>query len=354
MKPAFRVPLLVGGAIALAAGVLAGLARLGWGAPRADLAPWHGPLMVCGFFGTVIALERAVALGARWAYLGPLFAAVCGLALVAGAPPATAAASAVFGAFVLVAASIAAYRRAPALHGLTLVMGALALLGGNALWFHDFGFASVIPAWLAFFVLTIAGERLELARVLPPKPVARRVFVLLVAVILAGAAIASFAPRAGTLVAALGCLGLAAWLARNDIARRTARAGKLTGFIGRALLSGYVWLAIGSIALLEGGAQYGSLATDAGLHAILLGFVFAMVIGHAPIIFPAILHVKLPYSPAFYVPLVLLHASVLLRVAGDALADAQMRAWGGIGNAIAVAAFVLTMAGTAVRAARSG
>lgn len=41
-----------------------------------------------------------------------------------------------------------------------------------------------------------------------------------------------------------------------------------------------------------------------------------MVFGHAAIIFPAVLKVKIPYHPAFYVPLALLHASLALRVAG--------------------------------------
>lgn len=64
---AVRLPLLALGMLALVAGVAGGLARLGGHAllPGAAAA-WHGPLMVGAFFGTVIALERAVALGARW------------------------------------------------------------------------------------------------------------------------------------------------------------------------------------------------------------------------------------------------------------------------------------------------
>jgi hypothetical protein len=53
----------------------------------APLAALHGALMVSGFFGTVIALERAVALGHRWAYLGLLSGGLGGFALIAGAPP---------------------------------------------------------------------------------------------------------------------------------------------------------------------------------------------------------------------------------------------------------------------------
>ena len=66
-----RAPLLVLAFASLFAGMAAGLARLGWPfpAPVAELAALHGPLMACGFFGTVISLERAVALSRRWALL---------------------------------------------------------------------------------------------------------------------------------------------------------------------------------------------------------------------------------------------------------------------------------------------
>src|SRR5689334_1478813 len=72
---ASRAALLAAALAALVAGVLAGLARLGWDLPPADrLAMLHGPLMVSGFFGALIGLERAVAVGRPAAYLAPLAA----------------------------------------------------------------------------------------------------------------------------------------------------------------------------------------------------------------------------------------------------------------------------------------
>ncbi len=38
----------------------------------ARLSQWHGPFMTLGFIGTVICLERAVALDRTWGYLAPL------------------------------------------------------------------------------------------------------------------------------------------------------------------------------------------------------------------------------------------------------------------------------------------
>jgi hypothetical protein len=107
IPPALRAPLLIGAFLSLAAGIGAGLARMGWDEPAAvaALIMWHGPLMICGFFGTVISLERAVALGARWTYLGPLFAAIGGLTLVTGGSGRRQTASLTLGSLVLVAAS---------------------------------------------------------------------------------------------------------------------------------------------------------------------------------------------------------------------------------------------------------
>ena len=51
-------------ALALLAGLWAGLLRLGWQLPPLSLRlpAQHGPLMVTGFPGTLISPERAVAL----------------------------------------------------------------------------------------------------------------------------------------------------------------------------------------------------------------------------------------------------------------------------------------------------
>ncbi|MCB0184615.1 MAG: hypothetical protein KDE31_10125, partial [Caldilineaceae bacterium] len=82
-----RLPLLAGALLALLVGLWAGLLRVGWNWPLLlpTLPLSHGPLMINGFLGTLIGLERAVALGKRWAYLAPLSAATGTLLLVLGA-----------------------------------------------------------------------------------------------------------------------------------------------------------------------------------------------------------------------------------------------------------------------------
>ncbi|MGH3422548.1 MAG: hypothetical protein ACRDOD_23490, partial [Streptosporangiaceae bacterium] len=74
--------------VLLIGGLWEGLVYLGLplAAGQRGLHVDHGPLMVLGFLGTLIALERAVALGPAWAYLAPAGAAVGGLAVICNAP----------------------------------------------------------------------------------------------------------------------------------------------------------------------------------------------------------------------------------------------------------------------------
>jgi hypothetical protein len=353
LKPLQRLPLLVLGFVALFVGAGAGLARLGWPMPTlaATASAMHGPLMICGFFGVVIALERAVAIGRLWAYLGALAAGlgtVLNLAGVAVLAPWFWAA----GAAVLLAASLDVVRRQPALFTVTMALGAAGWLVGTVGLATGSAVHEVLPWWLAFLVLTIAGERLELSRFMPPSRLATGSFAAILVGIIVGLA-GSRSPWGEPLFAA-ALLALALWLVKQDIARRTVRGRGLTRFIAVCLLSGYLWLALGAaVALGSGGLLPGTPAYDAALHAILLGFVFAMVFGHAPIIFPAVLRVAVPYHASFYVPLALLHLSLVIRLAGDATGRFEILRIGGALNALALAAFIVGTVSAVVRGRRS-
>jgi hypothetical protein len=209
--------------------------------------------------------------------------------------------------------------------------------------------SAAVPWWTGFLVLTIAGERLELSRFLPPSPFARTAFAVIVAAILGSLVVSIFFPQAGSAAQAAGLLALALWLARQDIARRTVRERGLTRFIAVCLLSGYAWLGAGAMLLLADGILPTPGARDAGLHAVLLGFVFSMVFGHAPIIFPAVTRAAMPYHWSFYIPLVLLQASLAIRIAGDLSEVADWRRLGGMANAAALLLFVLGTIAAVVR-----
>ncbi len=344
----FRLPLLILGFASLVSGVLAGLARLGWKIPlpSAQMELMHGPLMVCGFLGTVIGLERAVALGYRWAYVGPLLTGLGGIALLLGFPFPMGAIAMVFGSAWLLTGTILIMLRQRELFMVTMALGAASWLAGNLLWLSGTPVHGVAALWINFLVLTIAGERLELSRFLPPSPGAKQIFAIILAVLLAGGFLSG--TSIGIVMYGIGLLGVALWLLQKDIARRTIKEHGLTRFIAVCLLSGYAWLAIGSITLLTAGNLAG-VAYDAVLHSILIGFVFSMIFGHAPIIFPAVVRVKMPYHWTFYLPLLALHTSLIIRLVGDGMTLPWLRSLGALLNAAALLLFILSSISSVIR-----
>ncbi len=340
----YRIPWLLAAAVALAVGLWAGLARLGWLFP--PLVPHHatahGPLMVGGFLGALIGLERAVALGRWWGYLTPALAAASTL-WVLGRPEQRPAAWLLSAAgFIACAVFIQMLRRRDDLATRTMALGAAAWFLGNVQWALSGLVLIAVPWWVAFVVLTILGERLELARVLAPPPRARVGFILCL-ILLFGGLFAAYANHdLGMRAFGAGLVAFAVWGLRWDLARRTLRAkqDKLR-FTATAILGGYFWLAVSGAFMIIMGQRLGGLPWDAALHALFLGFVFSMIFAHAPIVAGIVLGRELIYSPAFYVHLALLHLSLALRVGGDLLGSADGRGYGALLNLAAIVVFLL-------------
>ena len=344
-----RLLLLAFGGVALAAGLAAGEGRLGWPAAGVDLMAVHGPLMVCGFFGTVIGLERAVALGRRWGYGSPAATALGGILLIAGRPVAGALAL-TLGSLIFTLMSAAVLKRQMEVFTAVLGLGGACWLAGDLVWLAGGAPMDAVPLWAGFLVLTIAGERLELSRFLPPWRWRIPTLAPVLALLLAGAGVAVAGLEAAWTLFGLGLMGLTLWSLRNDVVRRTIRQPGLTRYVAVCLLSGYAWAAVAGALMLGLTPGEGGMRFDAALHALFLGFVFSMVFGHAPVILPAVLRIAVPYKPYFYGPLVLLHASLILRLAGDLAEIHALRQWGGLANAAALAVFIVTLLATVIRA----
>lgn len=346
------------GGLSLLAGLGGAMVLLGLSlsSVTVHLAGAHGLLMTLGFLGTMIALERAVALGARWAYLAPLGSGLGAVALVVGAPSVVSGALLLAGGLVLVAMYVAFDRIDPALHIRTQAAAAVAWPVATLLWLTGHPVSELVPWLVTFLVLIIAGERLELSRLGRLTPRARLGFVGAVALLYAGVVLTLVAPVVGWRLAGVGMLALAVWLAGHDLARRTVRMSGVTRYIAVCLLAGYVWLAVTGL-LWVGFGPMGGLAYDAMLHSVFLGFVMSMVFGHAPVIIPAVLRVPLPYRPRFYGHLALLHASLVVRiVGGDLLGSTALWQLGGVLGVVALLVFVVSSAAAVVEglSARSG
>ena len=342
-RPA-RLALLALGGAALVAGLTGALVLIGTPMPEGTvrLAASHGILMTLGFLGTLISLERAVALGRPWGYAAPLMTGAGGLALIAGAAAANAAVALAAGGAVFVAMYVAFSRIQRSLHLVVEAVGAGAWPVAAVLVATGQPTSVVVPWLAAFLVLTVMGERLELSALVRPSAPARAAFIVAAESFVGGVTLALVLPDAGVRIAGAGLLGIAAWAARYDLARRTIHARGVTRFIAACLLPGYAWLAAAGVVWMAAGPVTSGPVYDSALHAIFLGFVISMVFGHAPVILPGVLRVPLPYHPAFYGHLALLHAGLLLRVIGGDVLDIP-GAWrlGGTLNVVAVLLFLV-------------
>ncbi len=335
--------------VALVAGLWGALARLGWSVapPSPAFVGFHGILLTLGFLGTVIALERAVALRRPLPYVAPAITGAGGLLLAAGLPPQLGISLITAGGACFVAVSAFMWRIEPRLYTATMGLGAVAWVAAGLLWLSGAALPTLVPFLAAFLVLTIVGERLELARLLHLDALGRGLFVLAAAVFTAGVGVSAAAPEVGVRVAGAGALALSLWLLRYDIARRTVRQPGSVRYIAICVLFGYVWLAIGGAIWVVSGPQVAGFTYDAMLHAIFLGYVMSMVLAHELIVVPAVLGIRLPFTHAFYAPLALLEVSLAARIAGDLAGSTPVWQWTGLLNVTALVLFAAVTVGSA-------
>lgn len=183
-----RAALLIAAVAGLLLGMWAGLVRLGW--PWPPLAPvlpmLHGPTMACGFLGTLIGVERAVGTGKHWAYLGPALVAFGVLLALLGMPGNAGPLLVTLGSAIVTLVLVGLARLHPANYTVTMAVGGGAWVIGNLLWWLGWPLYVVALWWIGFLVLTIAGERLELSRMLKLTPTVQRGSFMAAALLLCG------------------------------------------------------------------------------------------------------------------------------------------------------------------------
>lgn len=336
-----REILLIFGAVSLLTGLWGGLVRIGWNLPL-PTPNWiaiHGAIMVNGFFGTLIALERAVALNKLWAYLGPLLSGVGAVILLFG--------SSIGIIFIFVASIIFLIMNvmflkqqfADFIIGGTI--GALLLVYGNFLWLINESIPDAVILWVGYFILIIASERLGLTRFTNRPDWAQYAFwVPIMFILLAGFVPGNYSFR----LLGIGLIGTALWLSKFDIIRLNLRQKGLPKFSALALSAGYFWLFFGGVIALVYGDYFAGPIYDVVVHSIMIGFVFSMVFAHAPIIMPSVLGGKKSFHWNLYIPLWLLHFTLVFRTSGDLILNNHLRLIGTMGNAISVILFIFLFA----------
>lgn len=351
--PAPRALFLLPAGLSMLVGLDAALMLLDLPAPvRLDRFPEvHGMLLVLGFVGTVISLERAVALGRPAGYAAPALLGLGALLLVSPAPLVAGRAGLLAGTAALVVLYVPLWRRQRDDAVLVQAFGAVLATGAAALWLGGVAVPVLLPWLVGFVVLTIVGERLELARVAMRSgaPVVALAFATACAVVASLLWPGTGHPLLGLVVLALVC-----WLVVHDVARRTVRNTGLPRFMAACMLAGYGWLAVAGATWLVGGPALDGPAYDVVVHAVFLGFTLSMVMAHAAVILPAVVRRPLPYHHAMWLPAALLHVSLVLRLwIGDALGSPVAWRTGGALNIAALLAFVGVAAWSASRTAAS-
>lgn len=348
----WRIFFLLPAGLSLLAALNAGLLLLGVSAPVPNWAEIHGVLMVVAFLGTLISMERSVALRKPLGYLAPALLGIGGILLVAGAPIILAQLFLIEGslAFVMVYALLWRRSRDPVV--IVQMLGAVHLLMATIVW----TFAPVswlLPHFVGFLVLTITAERVELARLHMPRSVENTLVAAASALALAVLG-TMYWPDAAIRVAAVVIFAFTVWLVRHDVARRFIRGTGLPRFSAAALLGGYFWLGVAALVWVAAGYQYEGYIYDAVVHSVMLGFAMSMIMAHAPIILPAVLRRPLPYRAAMWAPLGLLHVGLAVRVfAGDLAAHQLLWQIGGSLNVAAVLLFLVTAVTSSVLGSRT-
>lgn len=342
-----RAWLMVGAGISLLAGLDGALLLLGVWSPvmSTRLSKWHGPLMVLGFVGTVICLERAVALGHRLAYLVPAMSGFGVIVLLAPLPFDSARAGLALLTLAqlgLLTIYVPLWRRSH--DDAVVIQGAGAFCAAGAAAFLTTGaHVSQIVGWLAcYMILTICGERLELSRLTMAR---NRALSALCLAVVAALLVSVVSPAIGWRVLGVVLIGLAVWLCRHDVARGGLRRGGQAAYIGTLLMIGYLWLATAGIVCTIQRPPTSRNGYDAVVHSLFLGFTMGMILGHAPIILPAVLQVRLEWTTWFWLPAFLLEASLLVRIGiGDGLDRSAAVQAGGTVNVLSLLTLVAVIA----------
>src|SRR5699024_4965080 len=147
-----RLLFLLPGGVALLAGLDAALILLGLWAPVTTerLPQVHGMLLVLGFVGTLISLERAVALGHPAGFCAPALLGAGGVLLLSPVPLVAGKVALIAGALALALVYLPLYRRQLDDSVLIQALGAVLATGGALMWLGGADIPMLLP-WLAGF-----------------------------------------------------------------------------------------------------------------------------------------------------------------------------------------------------------
>ncbi|MBX2965707.1 MAG: hypothetical protein KF845_06140 [Cyclobacteriaceae bacterium] len=330
-------------------GLLAGLGRLGWAVPVPAAYVHHGAIMVGGFLGSLIALEKIIPLKKPLFFTGPVLSASSILVFTTGDFQ-EAVFMLIFAGVIFILVYVAYLRQHYSLYLVIALVGAGCWTVGNVLLLWKKFYPLAFPWWMGFLLFTIVSERLELSKFLPVSRQTKHLLLALLIFFLVGIIMPFHS--VGTYVSGLALVCISLWLLRNDVIRLTIRKQGVVRFTATALLIGYFCLLLQGIFLIT--LRDSPLGYDITLHTFFVGFVFSMIFAHGPIILPGVLGLSVkPYSPLFYVPLIGLFFSLAMRIAANVtLIDFSYRGISGWVTAGSILLYFFILVATTIKAAR--
>ncbi len=310
-----RLPFLVLAVLSLLVGIITGLQRLGWYIPIPPVYVHHGAIMTGGFLGSLIALEKVIPLKRKVLYAGPVLSASSLIFFFGGSFEAACVALIAASTFLMIMFLIYLRKHDDAVFVL-MFLGAACWLVGNIILFVGEFYPAAFPWWMAFVLLTIVSERIELSKFLPVTKQNKLFLFGFIALFLLGVIMPFHG--IGNYFSGTALIVISAWLMRFDVVSVNLRKNGFHLFSGVALLCGYIALMSEGFFLIV--MQNSAFGYDTLVHTFFLGFTFAMIFAHGPVILPGVLGFKAkPFHPLLYLPLVLLFGSLMLRFLANAL-----------------------------------
>src|SRR5688572_8995126 len=205
-----RLPFMLLAFVNLLAGITAGLIRIGWNFTMGDLPVQHGAVMVGGFLGTLILLEKVIPLKKKILFVIPV---VNGLSLLMIIPAFIHIGQAflLIGAIGLLYILILYFIKQPYdLSIILMLMGSCCLIMGHSMLISRQLYPMAFPWWMGFILLVIVGERLELSKFLPVTRMNKNVLMGFLFLFLAGLIVPFHG--IGRYMSAAGLVFVAIWL----------------------------------------------------------------------------------------------------------------------------------------------
>lgn len=331
--------------IALLSGLLSGWARLGWEFSLAFTTPTsvaqHGIIMVSGFLGSLILLEKIVFLHNRWFLLLPLINVLSIPLFLFDFQP-IAMIFLLIGSTAMVCTAVYFVLQYKESYHYLLLGGTVLLWIGNFKLLINGFYPATLPYWIGFFLLVIVGERLEMSRFLPISRFKINILWTLLLTWIIGILFIPFHSKTFALNSIL-LSGIAFWLLQNDMPKHSIKKVGLHRFVGINLIIAYLWLFLFGIwQFLPFQTTFGY---DAYIHLYFIGFVLSMVLAHAPIILPSVLRLGIkPFHTMMYVWIGIIQISLMIRLISDVTEDTTWRKIGGLMNGIGFVGYLGTVA----------